>query len=286
MIVSMTAFGRKEDSGDWGDAAWEIKTVNHRYLEISIHLPDELLVLENQIRNLIATKIKRGKVDCILRYEANESSNPNISINNELTAKLLSALELLQIPNSQAVNPMENLRWAGVIKKETLDPDKIGEPILELLDSALDTLVDTREREGEKIYGMIKERCESVDQHVAQIRTELPTLMDTIRNRIVKRAKELSVDLDNDRLEQEMIILAQKMDVVEELDRMDAHIGEVLRVLDGSEPVGRRLDFLMQEMNRESNTLSSKATNIEVSNTSIELKVLIEQMREQIQNIE
>lgn len=286
MIISMTAFGRQEATAAWGHAIWEIKTVNHRYLEMSIRLPEDLRMLENRVREQISSKLKRGKVDCNLRYSPDESESNAISINTNLAGKIVTAAQSLQMSDPQPINPLDILRWPGVINKEIPDPGIIGGPLLALLDTTLDTLIDTRKREGEKIYTMILERCKKSKQQVDLVRAEFPQLMDSIRQRIVTRAKELVVDLDNDRLEQEIVYLAQKLDVAEEIDRLDAHIDEVMNVLDQNTPVGRRLDFLMQEMNREANTLGSKAANLELSNASIELKVLIEQMREQIQNVE
>lgn len=286
MIASMTAFARLEEQEIWGRAVWEIKTVNHRYLEIGLRLPEDLRILENKVRKRISAKLKRGKVDCTLRYEPDESTLGNIAINSALAAKLIAAAESLPINGPSSINPLDILRWPGIIDKETLDPDIIGKPILGLLDKTLDSIVETRHREGEKLYGMVQERCKSATDHVIQIRSKLPEIMATIRERILRRAEELSSNLDNERLEQEMVILAQKMDVAEELDRLEAHITEVNRVLDTNMAIGRRLDFLMQEMNREANTLGSKAASIDIGNASVELKVLIEQMREQIQNIE
>lgn len=286
MISSMTAFGRQEASGDWGHAVWEIKTVNHRYLEMTIRLPDDLRVLENKIREQISAKLKRGKADCVLRYEASSGNGSEISINADLANKLISAAESLQVSTPVPINPVDILRWPGVINKETLDPETIGGPLLELLDKTLDSLTETRDREGEKIYQMLIQRCEAANAHVQQIRVALPEILDSIRQRFMSRVQESAMEIDPDRLEQEMLFLAQKMDVAEELDRLEAHLEEVKRVMQDMRPVGRRLDFLMQEMNREANTIGSKAASIIVGNASVELKVLIEQMREQIQNIE
>jgi len=286
MIVSMTAFGRQEDSGDWGHAIWEIKTVNHRYLEIGVRLPDDLRQLENGIREHISARLSRGKVDCTLRYDRSTSTSNAITINAELAGKLIQAAESLPISAPAPLNPVDILRWPDILQKEALDADVLAGPLLALLDTSLDALIATRQREGEKIHAMIRDRCIIASTHVNVIRKELPALMESIRERIMTRAQELSANLENDRLEQEMVLLTQKLDVAEELDRLQAHIEEVNRVLDEDSPVGRRLDFLMQEMNREANTLGSKAASIDMTNASVELKVLIEQMREQIQNIE
>ncbi len=288
MIVSMTAYGREEGSGSWGQASCEIRTVNHRYLEMSIRLPEELRALEQSVRDKISSRLKRGKIDCAIRHEQIENIETSLSINQNLVSQLIESTESIakQIKEPVSLNPMDILRWPNVIEKNSLDPDSIGASILELLDNTLDTVIDTRQREGKKIKSMISERCITVRQKVTDVRINLPEIMDCHREKLLSRANELNGEIDHDRLEQEMLILAQKYDVAEELDRLDTHIEEVTRVMEQEGPVGRRLDFLMQEMNREANTLGSKSTHINTSNASVDLKVLIEQMREQIQNIE
>ena len=286
MTASMTAFARLEDSGNWGKATWEIRTVNHRYLDMSIRMPEELRMLENAIREAISTRIGRGKVDCNLRFDAEQASSESLPLNRRLANNLIEAANSLDIDEPAPINPMDILRWPGIIERETLDLESIGNSLLASLDNTLEQLLESRQREGGKLKQMLIDRCTLASQQVTHIREKLPELSENIRQRFLKRAGELKVELDHDRLEQEMLILAQKMDVAEELDRLDAHIEEVQRVLGQSGPVGRRLDFLMQEMNREANTLGSKAANVDMSNVSVELKVLIEQMREQIQNIE
>ena len=286
MIVSMTAFGRLEEKADWGRATWEIRTVNHRYLDLTIRLPEDLRMLENKVREKISARLRRGKVDCTLRYTPGDSTSGRISVNADLARKITEAALSLQIPGAQPLNPMDILQWPGVIENETPDPEQVGAPLLVLLDAVLDTVVDMRRREGEKIHGMITERCAGIKQQVDSVRAEFPTVLESVREKILARAGELAAEINNDRLEQEIVFLAQKMDVAEELDRLEAHIKEVQHVLDQTEPAGRRLDFLMQEMNREANTLGSKAASLVLTNAALELKVLIEQMREQIQNIE
>jgi uncharacterized protein (TIGR00255 family) len=286
MIASMTAFARLEDSGDWGRAIWEIRTVNHRYLEIGLRLPDDMRVLENKIRERISAKLQRGKVDCTLRYEPDESRMGDITINQALADKLVSTAQALSLGGPATINPIDILRWPGVINRETPDAEAIGGPLLDLLDATLNLAIENRRREGEKLAALVLERCTAATTCIRATREKLPEIIESIRARIIARATELVSEIDRDRLEQEMVILAQKLDVAEELDRLDTHIEEVRRILTRSEAKGRRLDFLMQEMNREANTLGSKAGSIDVSNASVELKVLIEQMREQIQNIE
>ena len=288
MINSMTAYGRMEHSGDWGQASCEIRSVNHRYLEMSIRLPEELRLLEQIIRERISARLKRGKVDCNIRFEQGENYSDELPVNQELLAKVIETAEKTstQLKSASPLNPLELLRWPGVLDKDVPDPEKISAPLLELVDKTLDAVIDTRQREGEKIRNMILERCNAAKDIVSRVREILPDILDNIREKLTLRAQELSSELDNERLEQELVLLSQKMDVAEEMDRLDAHIDEVSRVLDQNGPVGRRLDFLMQEMNRESNTLGSKSSHLDTTNSSVDLKVLIEQMREQIQNIE
>lgn len=286
MIASMTAYGRREEKAAWGHAIWEIRSVNHRYLDLTIRLPEDLRVLENRIRGQISARLRRGKVDCTLRYTPDDGSASSISVNNKLAGKIMEAALSLQVPGNQPINPMDILSWPGVIEHQTPDPENIGGPLLALLDAALETVVETRRREGEKIHAMITERCTAVQRQVELVRKEFPAVLDAVREKILARARELTADINHDRLEQEIVFLAQKMDVAEEVDRLDAHITEIMHVLEQTEPAGRRLDFLMQEMNREANTLGSKAANLTLTNAALELKVLIEQMREQIQNIE
>lgn len=288
MIKSMTAYGRIEQSGDWGEASCEIRTVNHRYLEMSIRLPEELRFLEQKFRERISKKLKRGKVDCNIRFAQYESSNDALPVNQVLLAKVIETAEKTssQLKTPAPLNPLELLRWPGVLDKDVPDPEEVGAPLLELIDQTLDTVIDTRQREGEKIKTMVLSRCSTIKEIVSNVRELIPNILDALREKLSQRAQELSDEFNKDRLEQELLLLTQKMDVAEEMDRLDAHVDEVERVLDQEGPVGRRLDFLMQEMNRESNTLGSKSAHLDTTNSSVNLKVLIEQMREQIQNIE
>ena len=285
MVSSMTAFARLEDSGEWGHAAWEIRTVNHRYLDISIRLPEELRVLESDVRERVSERLKRGMVECSLRYSA-AATLDNIAVNTRLADKIINASLNLNIHDPAPFNPIDILRWPGVIEKNTPDLEQTGACLLTLLERALQDLVDNRRREGEKTGRMIEDRCELALQQVTQLRAKVPEIIAALSRRHTQRVQELALELDNARLEQEVALLSQKLDVDEELDRLEAHIREARRVLAQTGPKGRRLDFLMQEMNREANTLGSKSAHIDTSNASIELKVLIEQMREQAQNIE
>ncbi len=282
----MTAFARAETTDNRGSAILEIRTVNHRYLDMSIRLPDELRALETMFRTNIQERLSRGKVDCTLRIDTSNTNMADLPLNIELAAKLIQAANSLPIEHPQPVNPLDILRWPGVINREPVDIDALSKQIRGLLTRTLDSLIETRNREGTKIREMILDRCAGIDIQIGFIRRRLPEITAGIRVRYQQRVKELLAEPDNTRLEQELLLLAQKMDVSEELDRLETHVAEVRRVLDQNEPVGRRLDFLMQEMNREANTLSSKSVHSDTTGASVELKVLIEQMREQIQNIE
>ena len=285
MVFSMTAFARLEESGEWGHAVWEIRTVNHRYLDISTRLPEELRALESGVRERVAARLSRGKVECNLRYDAEAMLN-DISVNARLAGKIIQAAANLPIANPAPVNPVDILRWPGVIEKNAPDLEQTGAHLFELLDRTLHDLLDNRRREGEKTSRMIEDRCELALQQVKQLRTRVPEIITALGARYLARVQELELELDSGRLEQEIALLSQKLDVDEELDRLETHILEVRHVLTETKPIGRRLDFLMQEMNREANTLGSKSAHIDTGNASIELKVLIEQMREQVQNIE
>ncbi|MBF8269800.1 MAG: YicC family protein [Gammaproteobacteria bacterium] len=286
MIVSMTAFGRREEKAAWGHAVWEIRTVNHRYLDVTVRLPEDLRMLENRVREQIGARLRRGKVDCILRYDAGLDDTGAIQLNKNLAFKITTAAQSLQISGAQPINPMDILRWPGVIENATPDPDNIAGSLLALLDATLEIVIQSRAREGQKLQALIRERCTAAKRQVELARAEFPAALQALREKITTRVRELVAEINTDRLEQEIAFLAQKMDVAEELDRLTAHIHEVEHIMDQPEPAGRRLDFLMQELQREANTLGAKAASLPLTNASVELKVLIEQMREQIQNIE
>ena len=288
MTASMTAYGRTEETNEIGHVTWEIRTVNHRYLEVSIRLPEELRMLEAKIREHVSNKLNRGKVDCTLRFDADEISRKGLSINAKLAKNIVQSAESIQssMANPAAISAMDILRWSGVINRDMIDAELISIPVLQQLDATLEHVVKTRLGEGQKLQSMIIQRCDSIATLLKVFKEKLPEIQQMLRDRLTQKSQELSVELDNDRLEQEILLLVQKSDVTEELDRLDAHLGEVRHVLQKDEPVGRRLDFLMQELNREANTLGSKAANLDYTNTSVDLKVLIEQMREQIQNVE
>ena len=288
MTSSMTAFTRQQSEQDWGSLTWEIRSVNHRYLETSVRLPDIFRGLENQIRERVRKSMSRGKVECQLRYNAQEGAGGSIAINEELVQQLLQANRNIQqlLGKQHPLNSMELLRWPGVIAEQQLDNGALESAALSLFRQALDDLIATREREGNDLEGFLEQRIDSIRELVATLREKMPQILIAQRQSLHDKLQDLQVELEPTRLEQEIALLAQKADVDEELDRLDSHLGEVKRILKASGQKGRRLDFLMQELNREANTLSSKSIVVESTRGAVEIKVLIEQMREQIQNIE
>ena len=288
MIHSMTAYGRVENSEGQNSISCEIRSVNHRYSEISIRLPEELRPLEQKIRDHISGKIKRGKIECNIRIEKHNAYNEALSINQDLLKNIIEAAKRINsdLSTSAPLDSLDLLRWPGVLEKSTLDVEEIGKLLFPLVKEAIDIVIDTRQREGEKIKKMLTDRCTKIKEIISNVKKQIPDILKNYRKKLTQRVQEISDELDNDRLEQELLFLSQKADIEEEIDRLGAHVDEVVRVIDRKEPIGRRLDFLMQEMNRESNTLGSKSNHIYTSNASVELKVVIEQMREQIQNIE
>ena len=288
MIHSMTAYGRVENSEGQNSISCEIRSVNHRYSEISIRLPEELRPLEQKIRDHISGKIKRGKIECNIRIEKHNAYDEALSINQDLLKNIIEASKRINsdLSTSAPLDSLDLLRWPGVLEKSTLDVEEIGKLLFPLVNEAIDIVVDTRQREGEKIKKMLTDRCTKIKEIINNVQKQIPDILKNYRKKLTQRVQEISDEIDNDRLEQELLFLSQKADIEEEIDRLGAHVDEVVRVIDQKEPIGRRLDFLMQEMNRESNTLGSKSNHIYTSNASVELKVVIEQMREQIQNIE
>jgi len=288
MMLSMTAFSRQQLEQDWGSLTWEIRSVNHRYLETSFRLPEAFRSLEKAVRELARKRLNRGKVECQLRYQAVESSQSELQLNNELVLKLMHANSEIQnlTGASSPLSSMELLRWPGVIMDRQIDYKALQSEALQLFEKALDDLVASREREGETLKGLLVQRLESIREIVSNVRKKMPDILKKQRQSLLDKLQDLQAELEPTRLEQEIALLAQKADIDEELDRLDSHLNEVERVIDTSGQKGRRLDFLMQELNREANTLSSKAIVVETTMGAVELKVLIEQMREQIQNVE
>ena len=288
MTLSMTAFSRQQNEQEWGSLTWEVRSVNHRYLETSVRLPESLRALENGVREAVRKRLTRGKVECALRFQSEAKISSDLHLNTTLIKQLVQAnVEIEQITGTSSnLSNMEVLRWPGVIEEQDFDKTSIEKQALSLFGAAMDDLVATREREGAELQGFIKKRIDAVREIVVNVRNKMPEILVKQKQNILDRLAELQAELEPARLEQEVSLLAQKADVEEELDRLDSHLNEVERVLSANGQKGRRLDFLMQELNREANTLSSKSIVVETTLSAVELKVLIEQMREQIQNVE
>jgi len=288
MIRSMTGFARRERQGSFGTLVCELRTVNHRYLEISLRLPEELKALDNDVRQAIGAALRRGKVDANLYLKSSTGTQRNLEIDSALLDSVLARIEQVRtrMNASAPVSPIDLLRWPGVVREAETDTAPVVAAALELLRESLRELNDTRAREGLRIRDLLGSRCASMRATVVNVKARLPEVSQRLRERIVERISQLGITPDSERLEQELVMYAHKMDVDEELDRLAGHLDEVTSVLDSSEPAGRRLDFLMQELNREANTLSSKSQDVETTRAAVDMKVMIEQMREQVQNVE
>jgi uncharacterized protein (TIGR00255 family) len=288
MIHSMTAFARESMATGQGVLTVELRSVNHRYLDCSFKLPDALRSLEHRLRTLAGAAINRGKLDCLVRLQGHSGYDGELKVNTEQLDKLLAATSLIseRIPGVRPPSALEILQFPGICRADEHSEEDLQKCAESLFRATIEILVANRQREGEKLAGLVLDRLRQVETAVAATRKLLPALMQQQRDRIIARIGELDIEIDRNRLEQELVYLAQKADVDEELDRLEAHIGEVRHTLGQGGPCGRRLDFLMQELNREANTLSSKSIASSTTQNAVELKVLIEQMREQIQNIE
>ena len=288
MIASMTGFARREATGAWGTLVCELRSVNHRFLEASLRLPDELRVAEGELRTRLAKQLRRGKVDCSINYRRPAGSAGALEIDSAALERLLGAVHLVArtMPQAAAVNALDVLRWPGVVRDESAVGDELLAAAYAVFGATLDELVAARAREGVRLRELLEQRCTGLETLVADVRARLPEVQARMRARLKERLAELAASADPERLEQELAILLQRLDVDEELERLSGHIAEVRRVIGGNEPAGRRLDFLMQELNREANTLSSKSQDLETTRSAVDMKVLIEQMREQVQNAE
>lgn len=287
MIKSMTAFASGEMDIDACTLTCDIRSVNHRYADISLRLPERLRFCEAEIRAALGEKLKRGKIDCSFNYKKHSGAQ-SIGINMDAVKNLLetaAAIERL-MPTPRPFSALEVMAFPGVQQETETDKDVLKRKLMQLLDSVLTDMLEMRAREGQQLKTLLQERCRRMQELTGQAARRMPEVLQNLRGKLKERIAELAAQPDFDRIEQEMVIFAQKLDVDEELDRLRTHIDEVLRVLQQHEPIGRRLDFLMQEMHREANTLGSKSADKEITQISIELKVLIEQMREQVQNIE
>jgi len=258
MLRSMTAYDRKERQGDWGRLTWELRSINHRFLDVYLRMPEELRQLEPAVRERLAARLSRGKVECSLRFQS-AAGGAGFEVDWQYTEQLVSACEALaqRLPAAAPVSPLDLLRMPGVLKEPEQDLESVSQAALELLDEAIDGLIDSRAREGARLAELIAERARRIGELAVEVRSRRREVNAQIREKLINRLKELELNADPGRVEQELVMVAQRMDVEEELERLQTHVDEVLRVLKRSEPVGRRLDFLMQELNREANTLSS-----------------------------
>ena len=288
MIRSMTAFARAELHAEWGLAIWELRSVNNRYLDIAPKLPEDLRRLEPEVRERVRTRLRRGKVECHLRVSHQSEGQAGFELDSELAGHVVRATREVEglVERAGPLNAIDVLRWPGVIRPRTVDLEAISGSVLRCLEAGLEDLDASRGREGDKIAVMLEERMEAIQNLVDEVRACVPDLVGAARARLADRLSELEVEVDPERLEQEIVLVAQKADVAEELDRLQAHLSEARRVLREDRPAGRRLDFLMQELNREANTLGAKSIDPGGALASVDIKVLIEQMREQIQNVE
>ncbi len=288
MTSSMTAFARQQSDHPWGTLVWEIRSVNHRYLEPSFRLPESLRYLEGALREQLRAVVQRGKVETQLKFLGSVNPDATFSINDALLSQLQATTAHIRakIPGTAPLDPLDILKWPGIVIEREQDTKLIEEKSLALFSQTLTALQEQREREGGQLKQLIEDRLKAVSSIVANIRSNLPQILAAQAERIQAQFTELQFQVEPTRLEQEIVLITQKADIHEEVDRLDTHVKEVLRTLNQNGQVGRRLDFLMQEFNREANTICSKAIVTSTTFDAVELKVLIEQMREQIQNIE
>ena len=287
MIYSMTAFARLEVKKDWGDAVWEIRSVNQRYLENFFRLPEQFRGLENTLREKLRQSLTRGKIECSLRIETKKQTNAELNLNKELANQVIQSLQWIKAQAGEGeINLTDVLRYPGVVEAQEQDLDAISQDLLTAFDDLLTDFIAMRGREGEKLNDIIQQRLDAIAVEADKVRSQMPTVLQWQRERLLQRFEDAQINLEPQRVEQEMILLAQRVDVAEELDRLQMHVKETTNILKKGGAVGRKLDFMMQELNRESNTLASKSINADITASAVELKVLIEQMREQIQNLE
>ncbi len=288
MPHSMTAFAQARDDTECGEISCELRTVNHRYLEINPRLPEELRQFEPAIRDLLAKRIKRGRVDCTMRIQPQFGNSQQLAMDDALVAALISLASDVrqQGGDVEPIRVVDILRWPGVMKTPQIDSEQLQAAVIDVVSNALRDVLDTRTREGARLADLVLERVTAARALVKRVKEVLPEINQTFRQRLEERLSELREQLDPSRVEQEIVLFLQKIDVSEELDRLEIHLDEVQSVLSGNQLIGRRLDFLMQELHREANTLGAKSVDAATTQASVELKVLIEQMREQVQNIE
>jgi uncharacterized protein (TIGR00255 family) len=286
MISSMTGFARQERSGAYGSVICEIRSVNHRFLDAAMRLPDSCRALESEFRQTLARELRRGKVDCTIQHRPPIAGELQID-ESALKPLLARTRQLAALIREQGqINVLELLRWPGVLREEQTDIDALHGVVRTVFEETVQSLSAARGREGQRLTELILQRCDALAALIAQVRARLPEVLARVRSRLEERLKELGGELNQERVEQEIVLLLHRLDVAEELDRLGGHIDEARRTLAGPEAAGRRLDFLLQEFNREANTLASKSQDLETTRIAVEMKVAIEQMREQVQNIE
>lgn len=286
MIRSMTGYAQVAGSGANTDRIWELRAVNHRHLEVVLHIPDSILAIEGEIRRRVSQVIKRGRVELWLRQNSSEEDagiSANLALLQQLRGTVETVSEIWGSPLAQ-LSPLDLLRWPGVLQasRQELQP----EPLLAILDQGLRVLQESREREGSALAEILLQKIQAMEKILASLRARLPALEGKLVERLERRLSELQQQVDPGRWEQELVFYLHRQDIAEEMERLSTHLVELRQVLQRDEPVGRRLDFLVQECNREANTLGSKAGDQEASQAAIELKVLVEQIREQVQNVE
>ena len=288
MIASMTGFARRESTGSWGTLVCELRSVNHRFLEAGFRLPDELRAAEGELRTRLTRQLRRGKVDCTLQFRRPQGSTAPLEVDEAALTRLLAAVATVTRsgPVPATVNALDVLRWPGVLREDGTSGEQLLAVAYAVFGATLDDLVAARAREGARLRELLEQRCASLEALVQGVQARLPEVQARVRTRLDERLAELGASVERERIEQELALLLQRLDVDEELERLSGHIQEVRRVIDDIEPTGRRLDFLMQELNREANTLSSKSQDLETTRTAVDMKVIIEQMREQVQNAE
>jgi len=288
MPRSMTGFARQESQYPWGSLACEIRSVNHRYLEPSLRLSEPLRALEPELRETLRKAISRGKIEIGIQLKTENATVNDLALNTQLASQIASLAQQVEqkLDNPAQLNPMDILRWPGVLKAAEIDSNELDQAAKKLFKDALQKLIENRSREGTELQNFILQRLQTINELVSKVRIYLPELQSSYKEKLRSKVESLRAEVDEERFNQEIVYLCQKTDIAEELDRIDAHSQEVTRTLEQQGPIGRRLDFLMQELNREANTLSSKSISTNTSQIAVDLKVLIEQMREQIQNIE
>ncbi len=288
MLHSMTGFSRQSVETELGALTWELRAVNHRFLDISFKLHDDLRPKEQAFRQQVGGELKRGKIECAFYFRRAFNEGTEMQLNDELVELVSARLTAIasKLDDANAVNPVDILRWPGVIQQSEVDLEPLFAAATKLLDEAIDALAEMRASEGKRIASMLESRCTDIAGLAATIRTRMPEVLEATRTRQRERLERLKVDADPERLELELALIAQKIDVDEEVDRLDSHVIEIRETLAKDEPVGRRLDFLMQELNREANTLGSKSADTETTKAAVELNVLIVHMREPVQTVE